>query len=608
MTKMNRLVITDPAGRSSIETAEVRVREVDVPDITSQGAKPAVSLRIFDSLRADGRDYVEGFLARIVDSLELAYGKGPELDRTKHTLALMLRLGKSTFERPRNRQFDVEYLRRSELRQYLPNQIDTDGATPIDALSALAFMKSCSRFVDVPTARLIELALYERPLMDSVQLAKGYWAYFTERLDMMAEVIGGSQKKQKSNVNMSPLSSASDEAEDSSARTEITSKAKQSGIQLPGAAEACTRIEEFDKLIRNVVEQLRPIYERALPVYAQFVDPQVHSDTVQLSDGQRQLLASVVDNPEVNRILDLVLRSWTWGELDPFNAHSGEAGITSATATPLAREAPHITHALEVFTASEDIVVKLLAVQFLLGLLEPWYEVARSVRRKSNDLLHVLYNCAGREFYSKIRKRLTHPERRAFMVMYFGLPALGGRVATFEPMISSFYKGTGEQNQALIWQVLAFRQRGTKPVFEMKVELERRWRAYLEFYPFWVEYARLSESERKRDQRQTKATGSLDEPLAETEDLTLGDVIPDPLSTTSQLLSTFVLSSQSDVESLLRKHCRASDVDRMIKYYLEDLPQSEIARLEGVSQQAVSQSLRRGMDAIRKELSENGLT
>jgi hypothetical protein len=214
-----------------------------------------------------------------------------------------------------------------------------------------------------------------------------------------------------------------------------------------------------------------------------------------------------------------------------------------------------------------------------------------------------------------IRKQLTPPERRLFLLLYCALPGLGDRVVFLDPVLESFYWGMDAETQGLIWLVVIFKIKEFGEEKDLDKELARRWRTYLKFYPYWVELMREDEREAKHKARSKGREKSLSEPSPRRNsleggesknELTLEDVTPDPVSVACNPFQTLVRASPDNIELWARKYCTPKDAERVIKYALENVSEEEMARDEGVSQQAISKSIHAGCRAIIKGLDEDG--
>ena len=147
---------------------------------------------------------------------------------------------------------------------------------------------------------------------------------------------------------------------------------------------------------------------------------------------------------------------------------------------------------------------------------------------------------------------------------------------------------------------------GTK---DLGKELERRWRAYLRFYPYWLEIIQDEDREAKHQKTVQSKMLSLDCPIgsdANGKILTLKDTIAAPNNKPTNLLQAMVLSTQSTLEEWAKKYCTAKQAGHILRYFGESKTEVEIAEEDGVSQQAVSKSIRAAVKRIREGLTRDG--
>jgi hypothetical protein len=193
--------------------------------------------------------------------------------------------------------------------------------------------------------------------------------------------------------------------------------------------------------------------------------------------------------------------------------------------------------------------------------------------------------------YRRIRKRLTREERRAFRLVYLPNPWLDGRVAATEPVARSFAMDMDEDTQRLLLGVLV-KNGGNK---ESQVELRRRWNAFLRFYPHWLDMVRDDEREVSRSRRE-RAKGKFSSEWVES-----------PATDSSMMASQFHALRSANLAEWVNKYCTATQATYLIGYFRDDLTEPEIAKQQGVTQQAVNKGIASGMERLKKGLVKDGI-
>jgi DNA-directed RNA polymerase specialized sigma24 family protein len=205
---------------------------------------------------------------------------------------------------------------------------------------------------------------------------------------------------------------------------------------------------------------------------------------------------------------------------------------------------------------------------------------------------------------------MTVPERRAYALLYFRQPIFNDHVAATNPVIMSFFTNMDAETQTLILLVLVFRMREWGGEKNLDKELERRWRAYLRFYPYWLEIIQDEEREAKRQQGAQRKTLSLSHPIFTDEDgneLRLEDVIADPKSKPANFLQAVILEGGAMLEDWAKMYCTPKQATHVVGRFREAKTETEIAKEEGISQQAVSKSIRAACKRIREGLIRDGV-
>lgn len=258
---------------------------------------------------------------------------------------------------------------------------------------------------------------------------------------------------------------------------------------------------------------------------------------------------------------------------------------------------------------SEDLFDKWYMLGWIAANLVNRNECLRLLQREAESVYHAVLDYGFKQEYRKIRHLLTRSERRAYALMYFRLQTFDYRVPAMDPVISSFFTGMDEETKGLILLVLFFKIHEWNGTKNLDKELDRRWRAYLHFYPYWVEIIQDEDREAKRQKTTAAKMISLDHVVGIDENgkkLTLESILPDPKSQPANLLQAIVLSSQPTLEEWAKKYCTPTQARHIIEV-AEGKTEVEIAKSDGVSQQAVSKSVRGAIKRIRSGLIHDGV-
>jgi len=257
--------------------------------------------------------------------------------------------------------------------------------------------------------------------------------------------------------------------------------------------------------------------------------------------------------------------------------------------------------------ASRDVGVKWDGLVKLLEKLTHRGSAIKLMQREAEGVCLGLLHYGISEIYRKIRKNLTVPEKRAFILVHFRQykvlggksPVLpfAGRMPARERVIWDFFEETGDRTKGLVYSALIFKSHFSAEQTErFAEELRNRWNRYLLFYPAWEEITRGDERERKRRQQWKKRTISLETPVAEDEEgntLTLGDTLEKPKDSER---------GRKEALKLAERYCTLREVE-ILKLKLEGYSEQEIADIAGkkesrtITQQAISKIIKK---AIRK--------
>src|SRR5262249_29275665 len=158
------------------------------------------------------------------------------------------------------------------------------------------------------------------------------------------------------------------------------------------------------------------------------------------------------------------------------------------------------------------------------------------------------------------------------------------------------------ETQGMSIQLLVTRDAPPGERAELQVELLRRWRAYLRFYPYWADI--VAEEEREARRRRAAAGVSVEELGEESDDAGMpprGHVRSDQAR--PQRLAVGVrIACDPRFPEWVAKYCSACQARYVLAYLLEPKSERAIAQEHGVSQQAVSGGIQRGLRALKNAL------
>jgi hypothetical protein len=254
---------------------------------------------------------------------------------------------------------------------------------------------------------------------------------------------------------------------------------------------------------------------------------------------------------------------------------------------------------------SDDILEKWYMICWITAHLVNRNECVRLLQREAESVYHGVLDYAFKGIYRKIRRHMTVPERRAYALLYFRLPIFNGNIAVMNPIIMSFFADMDDETQALILLVLVFKRREWGGEKDLDKELERRWRAYLKFYPYWLEIIQDEDRQAMRQRTLQKCTLSLHHPDPADKGgkkLTLEDRLPDPKGRPANILQAIILGSGGKLEDWAQKYCTPIQVVHVVRKIRDEKTETEIAEEEGITQQAVSKSIRAAYKRIREGL------
>ena len=215
-------------------------------------------------------------------------------------------------------------------------------------------------------------------------------------------------------------------------------------------------------------------------------------------------------------------------------------------------------------------------------------ECIRLLAREAEWVLHILLELALIERYIEIRPELSRAERRLFHFMYRRSPWFNGRIPALDQIGTGFLFGLDDEHASLVIGVAGYRGDA-----DQTNELETRWKAFIGLYPFWLELLRSQDTERKSRRKSETMTPEIEDDLGCDDPRDLIDM---------HLPRELVDASIESVQILAEQYCSATQRPIIVGRFVDRKTQDELAIEFGVSQQAISRTLKSGLDQIRNGL------
>lgn len=156
--------------------------------------------------------------------------------------------------------------------------------------------------------------------------------------------------------------------------------------------------------------------------------------------------------------------------------------------------------------------------------------------------------------------------------------------------------------------MLILKRREMDGRMDLGKELERRWCAYLRFYPYWLDI--LREDDRERQRRQTAATRtlSLDQSVGRSRERGISgiELQKDYRNPHANLLEALIASSQGTLADWAAAYCTETQARHILRVAGGDT-KTKIADDEAITQPAVSKSLKAALKRIREGLLRDGV-
>lgn len=636
---MSKLVVTDPVPDCDLESVELEYQTLSVTITHEEQGEETVDLRVMLPPVVDGKPFLDYIFDRLGDLLHQT--EGEEHDFYKWVLMMM---GFHTFcpelDRLRRRRFNLKTLRTSETLRELAETTRTEGRTCAERLIRFAGESAA------PTTRLLQEAIYVRPDL-AIPLSEKHYLEFRDQLFSEMEWVAaevdriGQQAVRDVRGKLESDDSWSPERRAEAVRRLQEIEQGRSSHELHAAWHQSMRFmvekalemeEETASRFTDLVEKARALQEPVSREVERRRLRMLAEDGESFTDEYADCICRHFDVEAADAFLDEVISRYE----EVFQVPRGQL-VLVADDSPVtdgggfARAEPVPRGAGSGRSRDEDDDGLPVAWQQYAGFLaarndddpfEKWYmvgwvttnlvnrnECIRLLQREAESVYQGVLDYGFKLVYRKVRHRLTYLERRVFRLMYFRQPIFGHRVAAMEPVILSFFTGMDDETQLLTVLALALKRRELDGRGDLGEELERRWRAYLCFYPYWLTIIREEDLQRKRNQAIQSKTLYLEAPLSANGkwgQRLLKDAVPDPKSEPADPLQALVSSSLGRLAEWAARYCTEAQA-RYVTRYAAGETESQIAREYGVSQPAVSKGIRAALRRIREGLVRDGV-
>jgi hypothetical protein len=628
---MGKQTVSDAVLQSDLEQVGFHIEPLTLTLTGKNGLREAFALRVFVPESVPGGcQFITDMIFRLRAMLERTTGEEHDF---YHYVIRMLHfyLIYPELDPHRTRHFNLKTLDHSETLRELAAYTRTKRLAQPERL-----IKFAGETTD-PTSRLLLDAIYIRPDLSSPLAHPDYIAFREQCLSEMTWVIeqieGLKQnaiEQLRREIESDPKLSAEQRAEELDRLSSID--AREMNTQLRKVCRHAERlvlkeaVKLEDKLsvrFADLVQEARRLQE---PIGREVAEKHINplaEDGTSLTPQYASCIRERLDTSAVDRLLwQTILRFEEVYGLEPLRGIElvdlpediDETVLSEDIEEQIDQELskePEFEEYLGLWSAylSDNILEKWFMICWITAHLINRNECIRLLQREAESVYQGVLDYAFKEIYRKIRRHMTVPERRLYGLLYFRLPIFNGNVAVVNPLIMSFFADMDDQTQALILLVLVFKRREWGGEKNLDKEVERRWRAYLKFYPYWLEIIQDEDRQAKRQHTIQKCTLSLHHPDPEKarKKLTLEKILSDPKSSPANVLQAVVLGNGEMLEDWARKYCTVKQAVHVVRKFRDEKTETEIAEEEGITQQAVSKSIRSGYKRIREGLIRDGV-
>jgi hypothetical protein len=632
---MAKLVANEPIKDAELDLGRV---ELDFETFTvsfahDDGRQEVATFRIMIPGSVNGEPILDAVIDRLVHFLNITEGEEQAFYQWVLTM-LQFRDASPQLDKRRNRRFNIKTFNTSEVLRELTESTRSSNRSHAERLLRFAGATTTS------TRRLLHEATYTRPDL-SIPLAEQHYLEFRHQIlteiseaadrvnAIQQQVLQDLRAKLQSDLTLSEADRAkklSRLCSMENGETEALDRGWQQVMRLV-VKDAVEMEHENASQFTDLVETARTLQTPVLQQVRRKCLVMLDDDGEEFTPEYPDCIHQHFDVQAANRFLDeLIARSEACFDL------SRDALITVPDACLLATEpgCPNDDHPLpdrpeigigqqsvemEQYRGfldardGDDVYQKWCIVGWVTTNLVNRSECIRLLHREADDVYQGVLDYAFKLVYRKVRRSLTRLERRVFQLLYFRQPIFGGRVAAMDPIVISFFTGMDGETQLLIFLVLVLKRNELGESENLDKKLERRWRAYLRFYPYWLMLLQEEDRQKKRSKAIHGKTLSLDAPTlrdSSGRELSMKDTVADPKNKPTDLLQAFVSASQGMLGGWADKYCTTTQA-RHLTRFADGSTETAIAQEEEITQAAVSKSIKAALRRVRQGLIADGL-
>ncbi len=574
---MGTLVIPDAVPNCDLERVELEYQTLSLALAGNGRIEETIDIRVMLAPVVDEKPLLEFASDGLGELLDQTEGEEQEF-YTWVLMMLAFHLLCPELDQMRRRRFNVKTLRTSETLRELAQTTRTKGHTYPERLLRFAGVSA------VPTTRLLQEAIYVRPDLALPLSEKHYLEFRDQFFSEIQRISAKVERIGQEAVRDLRRKLESDDTWPPEKRVEALQRL-QVMEQEPSSPE---RLAGWQKAMRFLVEKALEIETETAGRFADLVEQARTLQEPVSREVEHSGLRMLAEDGEsfTDEYADCICRN--------FKIEAADSLLDQL-----------IARYMEVFQIPQCQLVT-VPDDFPVGAEDC---LAQQELTPNDPDSNPAFDEEGDLPVRKIRHHLTYLERRVFKLMYFRQPIFGYRIAAMDPVILSFVTGMDDETQLLTFLVLVLKRRQLETGDDLAGELERRWRAFLRFYPYWLMIVQDEDCQRKRGQTIQTKTLYLDAPGPANKNgdwQTLKDRLPDPKGRPADVLQAFVSESGGRLAEWAARYCSEAQA-RYITRYAAGVTEIQIARECGVSQPAVSKGIRVACQRIRDGLRQDGL-
>lgn len=507
-------------------------------------------------------------------------------------------------EHVRERQFCLQtkaYPRKySEMFEHIFKEEST---TDMSSIGRMKYVRD-----DKVTEKLLQKAIFVKPDLEVPLSQKNYVKFRDTILDETDDIEKWKDKEIKKGAGL--------RKKNAEAQEEIV-KRKKKAFQIL-FKEARDLEEETAKKYRSVTEKAKDLYDKYEP----------------LALKGPEYLRKQFNVSEFNSLFEEVISVYETETKDDVETKPGGdvALVNGRPIENLSMINRQILFDLQHARLTDDVKEKWDTLVWVLQNLISRTECVTLMQLEAESVYLGSIDYLMKEIYRKIRQELRPPERRFYALMWFRHFPVGnssrgpflGRICAIDHVINGFFNGIDDRTRRLVLLVLAYKVK-TWEKQDLEKELSQRWKAYLRFYPYWLEIIRMDERDDKEEKRLSRRCRSLYEtydddnpngiPLVEK----ISYIIPpDPLFKSPQermfYEGIFETKDTEDTEkqqkyplsSLIDRYCTEKQ-SKILKMRGEGMTEQKIAERMGIKQPTVHEHMVAGIRKVQKGLRKEGV-